>query len=1533
MSEDQLTQLDNATWSYMFDIINEYEATEKYTANKKLIIDNIMSQFNLTYDDLYNLLGFTNYLTNYRSRVNQVFQALYNHAKYLLEQYQQQQQRANAEAVYNNAMNELKSKWQQQLEDQQINNTLLVYDKAMKELMNQKVLKEDTEAILNTPASDIETKQERKDIKKARATYDEAIKKLNYLNRKQDEAKKARQKAIDEYILNVNSLVKRPLSALDNDYGFLTFNIAQDELRIKPHVDASRSYAAKNGDIYVSEEGTSVDENGKQLNVYKKTYLNNLKSLDYVMDTIRNIIVNSHKPAKFEVSFSGIFESLDKKSEQYQYKRDIDFKNGVSIAARTSPILIANSEDIRKFMILLNNTLLEYVSANVASTSASKLIYFDRASIVQYNVDLNAGRSLYGLELQIANKNIRYTDCKYNICFFIAYAHYINQRDGLQLNARSIIARATEVFHEYYNNRGTKVLKEYPGFNLLTEGPDFAAKYQINIDIYTNRDKTQKTLKYELVNEIKINPQYPTVSITQDLAMLNNSVPVTHVMFISNVEALMHVRMCPKCRRMFPVESTMLNRFNKHVASCDGTVDRHVKLTRSQLPYVPHIFDNPSYEYLLANDRINEYIPISNYMTYDFETMEEPKNEAITSSTTLISTIKPLSVALCVYIKGEVKSFYFDIRTPNFINDFLNMVFSYAPIIREANKIPNIPDELQYQIVSIFGYNSARFDSNILLPYLSTEAYHVTNAIGDSSFKSIDVSNGASTVRFMDAMAYTTPMPLKKFIKSFGSEGCIEKGIFPYEAFDSSNYDEVLSSSQILPKSAFYSTLNRCDISDEDYSIYVNDIINFDNHWEYLKFYNIKDVEGMISPINNLISNWAQYGIDLLKNYSLSACASKVKYALAYRDFNLHENYNYVDDSKPFELTQKYWDNKCYNYRQQDIIKRRSVINNVSSNDFQYFHDAICNGECYICHAKFTQNNHPTLDRINNKLGHSKDNVQLCCEFCNKFKSNRDEKLMKLRIQLRKYCYLNGLPTTIADDKVYEMLRHSITGGLSNVGHRLNIKDQTHIAHLNYSNKVISVTTTPHVMTHLLGIDFNSLYPSSFSGQYHEFNPYTGGCMFMPGRVLEHIEIKTPAQLRKAYAIIKNKSRFTEDGQLFCATIKGHIPDEYKNEFINFAPIFRNIDITTNESTIGSYMYNFMKDNNIKVDEKQRKLTQLLEVNDFTTFSSYYLWFLMDSCHFVVDDIRSITTFTKHKGFYNFVRTFMDERIKAMNEHNSGKEIFCKISLNGSYGYDGMNTEKFAKNEILNARNTIFRQTRPSFRSTQQLSNSSYLVSSLPDTFTCKTPLQEAVFTLDNAKFWYLTFIYKFMYRCLDMDRIHFIEGDTDSMYWAVAGNPDKDFHQRFDYVIKDVQFYNDNIYKFLPNPALDEGSSDTEARMVSLHDEKKLLGLAIEKEGENCVALAPKCYTIWNNDGTTKSLKLKGVALSKNKDITKDNYVNVISNRRITIGVNVNLQKKNHVMSKLMINKNALTGVHTKMYVFEDSQKCAPLVDGVRYI
>ncbi|KAA6358538.1 MAG: hypothetical protein EZS28_045935, partial [Streblomastix strix] len=39
-----------------------------------------------------------------------------------------------------------------------------------------------------------------------------------------------------------------------------------------------------------------------------------------------------------------------------------------------------------------------------------------------------------------------------------------------------------------------------------------------------------------------------------------------------------------------------------------------------------------------------------------------------------------------------------------------------------------------------------------------------------------------------------------------------------------------------------------------------------------------------------------------------------------------------------------------------------------------------------------------------------------------------------------------------------------------------------------------------------------------------------------------------------------------------------------------------------------------------------------------------------------------------------------------------------------------------------------------------------------------------------------------------DMNRMHYICGDTDSMTWAISGNPEAEegYRQKFKYVIKD---------------------------------------------------------------------------------------------------------------------------------------------------
>jgi hypothetical protein len=99
-------------------------------------------------------------------------------------------------------------------------------------------------------------------------------------------------------------------------------------------------------------------------------------------------------------------------------------------------------------------------------------------------------------------------------------------------------------------------------------------------------------------------------------------------------------------------------------------------------------------------------------------------------------------------------------------------------------------------------------------------------------------------------------------------------------------------------------------------------------------------------------------------------------------------------------------------------------------------------------------------------------------------------------------------------------------------------------------------------------------------------------------------------------------------------------------------------------------------------------------------------------------------------------------------------------------------------------------QCFPNFKGARQLNEDKYLVEKNYRYYTVDTELQEAVFTLDNRKFWYIKFVYDFMYKWVDMRKVHFIEGDTDSLYYTISGDPEKDCHQKFEHVIKDEAFY-----------------------------------------------------------------------------------------------------------------------------------------------
>ncbi|KAA6358170.1 MAG: hypothetical protein EZS28_046303, partial [Streblomastix strix] len=300
----------------------------------------------------------------------------------------------------------------------------------------------------------------------------------------------------------------------------------------------------------------------------------------------------------------------------------------------------------------------------------------------------------------------------------------------------------------------------------------------------------------------------------------------------------------------------------------------------------------------------------------------------------------------------------------------------------------------------------------------------------------------------------------------------------------------------------------------------------------------------------------------------MASCANGTKYKMCCDDLDLNSRYVNKDDSAllkftPFELTQEHWNKKVASYNMQDTKAGRSIKDNVKEDDYEYFRDIIKGGQCWFCEVRFTNKNPPTLDRIDNSLGHSKSNVQLACQWCNVKRGNRDPFITKGLIQLKRYYLSKGLPMPLTDEETYHKLRPNITGGLANAFHRYNVKDETHINKLKFEGQYVVSYDLDHIMTHVCGYDFNSLYPSVMSGIPHDFIKYTGKRIYMPGYELDRIECETDIQKHFGLNIINNPLRFSNKKSeidkvtVFIAEVKGHIDYKYINDYINCPPIIR----------------------------------------------------------------------------------------------------------------------------------------------------------------------------------------------------------------------------------------------------------------------------------------------------------------------------------------------------------------------------------------
>ena len=125
--------------------------------------------------------------------------------------------------------------------------------------------------------------------------------------------------------------------------------------------------------------------------------------------------------------------------------------------------------------------------------------------------------------------------------------------------------------------------------------------------------------------------------------------------------------------------------------------------------------------------------------------------------------------------------------------------------------------ERYYDNLPVFGFNSSRYDLNLIEEYLLEillRDFHCSPSVIKSCNKYIAMN--FMGLQFLDILKFLGgATSLDKFLKAYGTSE--QKGFFPYEWFDNI---EKLRHAELPIAHGFYSKLKNCNVSETDFNMY-----------------------------------------------------------------------------------------------------------------------------------------------------------------------------------------------------------------------------------------------------------------------------------------------------------------------------------------------------------------------------------------------------------------------------------------------------------------------------------------------------------------------------------------------------------------------------------------------------------------------------------------------------------------------------------------------------------------------------------------
>ena len=225
------------------------------------------------------------------------------------------------------------------------------------------------------------------------------------------------------------------------------------------------------------------------------------------------------------------------------------------------------------------------------------------------------------------------------------------------------------------------------------------------------------------------------------------------------------------------------------------------------------------------------------------------------------------------------------------------------------------------------------------------------------------------------------------------------------------------------------------------------------------------------------------------------------------------------------------------------------------------------------------------------------------------------------------------------------------------------------------------------------------------------------------------------------------------------------VPEELRERFANFPPIFKNCDV--GRENIGKFMLDYAERNALLL-KPQRMLISSYKLNNGIVITPLLKFYLKLGLR--CTKIYRFIDYTPQKCFNGFVQSVVDARRKGdENPDSSVVAETMKLLENSSYGYQIMDRSRHTETLYLNDEKTHKAINNRLFKILNNVSTDIYEVELAKSTVEHREPIIVGFFILQYAKLRMLELYYNFFDKFCDVQKFEEIEMDTDSLYLALT--------------------------------------------------------------------------------------------------------------------------------------------------------------------